>query len=1474
MLFACGLLLVPAGGMAQGKPFSADPDAFLQEVNEMMVGADKKEGRAFMENTFTPMWTGAFLDRSRKARVIEVANFMQKKRFDAFPHFRDYFGAVAAFPAGGRSTAEFDAWLQAMDQLVQKGRKQNVAAFINMCRDLFQENVIYRSASTTWRSTSAKFTFGFDSVAYVAFPKADLICLSRGDSSVIQGTTGVYYPGTERWHGRGGMVTWERAGLRPTATFAQWDHAYVLPLKTAGLEVDSVVFNDPYFERGMLGRLTDKLMANVTPKNASYPRFESYDRRLRIKDIAEGVDFEGGFTMQGAKLRGYGTQDEPAILTFHREKKPFIITKGLFYDIDPERIASDEVAVVIRIDKDSIHHHAVGLRYIRDKRTLSLIKKDEGMGKAPFYDSYHQLDMYCEMITWKQGDPVVRLGNLHGSSQTRASFESFNYFREARYSAMLGIDPVHPLSRMNDIARKTGGAFTVQDYAVATRMSKDAVIQHLIDMANQGYVIYDPENQFAQVTPRLRQHILNSAGKLDYDVLQFNSNAEDGTNATLNLLNHDLALHGVSRIVMSDSQDVKIFPTDRTVTVKKGRDMVFSGAVHAGRLKFYGTEYYFHYDKFVIDLLNVDSVSFMATSFRPNDQGEYSLVKVKNVLEQVTGTLEIDDPGNKSGLKQKDFPAFPRFTSTRESYVFYDKPSIQKGVYDRERFHYRSDPFVLDSLDNFSNAGLTFTGTLVSAGIFPDLREPLRLQPDYALGFVTTTAGDGMPLYGRKAQFSDTIKLNNRGLQGSGALAYRTTNLRSRNLVFCPDSTIGRADTLTNVMAAKPSVPLVTGRELFVRLEPGIDRFHAEKIRVPMRMFDGQADLHGHTDLGPDGMTGGGLVDFRNATLTSNLFHFEAMRVRADTAGFNLTDGDISSIAFRTDNVNALIKLDERVGEFVSNGDETKVEFPVNQYICFMDRFRWYMDQGDIELESDRTAAAGAEDLQLSGSNFISIHPAQDSLSFMAPKARYDLKRHLITANDVVHMLVADALITPDSMRLRIRKNAVMDPLVNAVITANHVDRFHTIRDARVDIKARRNFTASGVIDHVDEEGRRFPVNLPNIYVDSTYQTRARGRITREEDFQLSPAFDFFGDVFLTASIKHLTFRGSTRIQHGCNGLERNWMGFEAEIDPMEVFIPVSDTLHDEMGRRLGAGMLLTEEDPFSVYATFLSRTKYQKDVPVSGGKGLLYYDRGRREYVISNKDKIRQRDLPGDLVSLATENCVIQGDGRINYGVDLGRVGLTAVGGTRFEAEGAVATTTGVLLADFHFLENAMEGMATAITAHPDVRQINIGTTYYEKMMRELLGLERSDKLISELSIRGEIRRMPEELVRTIVLGDVKMKWNGPEQSWLSEGDIGIATIGKKPVYRYVKGKVHLERKRSGDVMTIFIMLDEKTYWFFQYSRNYLYAYSSDPQFNTMISELKEDKRKLSGGKDLPDYQFTITTPRKVEDFRDRFGI
>ena len=1477
------IVLTNLTASAQSQTFSTDQALFLQEMTSFLVEADKKEGRPFMEQVFTPVWNGPYYTAAQRTRIVEVANFMMKKRFEAFPHFRDYLGAIAAFPTGGRSGAEFDAWMQGMDKLIQSGRKQNVVAFIGMCANLFKNNTMFTSASTTWRSSSSQFTFVFDSVPKVIFPRADLICTAKGDSAVIRATSGTYLPTLELWKGEGGKVTWERAGRKPTATFAEWSHGYEIKMKSAGFEVDSVEFNDPYFERTLFGRIMDKVLANVDAENATYPRFESYDRRMKIRDISEGIDFEGGFTMQGARLQGYGTKEEPAYLTFYRDKRPFIITSGLLFSIDPERITSDDVGVKLVIDKDSLFHPSVSLRFLKNKKHLTLIKKDEGLGKAPFYDTYHALDMYIETITWKQGDPLVQMGNLQGSTQTRSSFESFNYFKEKRYLGMMGIDAIHPLVRLNDFSKQNDGRFYAQEFALYSKMQKDAVIPLIIDMANKGYLTYDPETEWVRTTPRLRQHILNSAGKQDYDVVQINSNS-DSVNATLNLLNFDLAITGVARIIVSDSQDVKIYPSGKLITVKKDRDFTFGGSVQAGKLQYYGKEYYFHYAPFVIDLLNVDSVSFMADSFEKNDQGENSLVRVKNVLEQVSGTLEIDAASNKSGIQQvkaddgkmrSKYPEYPKFNSSKESFVFYDKRNIQRGVYVRDKFYFRSDPFQIDSLDNFTNQGLNFTGTLVSGGIFPDIKERLGLQPDYALGFVRNTGDAGLALYGKKATFTSDIILNGRGLQGKGELKYLTTTLSSKSLVFCPDSTLGRADTLVNRSSTSPSkVPDVKGSDLFVRLEPAKDVLRTEMLKKPMTMYGSQAFLYGSTDLVPTGMTGAGLVDFKNATLASKLFSFETMKIHADTSDFRLTEGDTASIAFKTDNVNATVKLDERIGEFVSNGTETKVEFPVNQYMCYMDRFKWFMDQGDLELESDRTAAVGNEDLQLSGSNFISTRPDQDSLSFMAPKARYDLKKHLITANEVQYIQVADALVTPDSMRVRIRKNAVLDPLTDAVITANFVTKFHRVYNATVDIKAKRSYTAKGDIDYVDENKKAFKISLQDIAVDTAYQTFARGRIGQDQDFQLSPAFDFFGDVLLTASLKELTFSGSTRIQHGCAGLAKNWMRFKGAIDPGEVFIPVADTLFDDEGALIGAGVYLTDEDPFKTYGTFLSRTADRKDKAIIRAKGLLFFDKERKEYMISNKDKIRKRELPGDLVSLGVDNCVITGDGRISHGVDLGRVKFTNVGALRFEDEGDKLTASEVMIADFHFLESALERMATEILAYPDQKQVDITKTYYERMLREVLGLERSDKLISELSIKGEIKKLPDEIVKPLVLADVKMRWDGPEQSWLSDGPIGIASILKKPIYRYLNGKVHLERKRSGDIMTIYLALDDQTYYFFQYARNYLYAYSSDATFNTMLSEVKDDKRQLGGGKDEAAYQYIITTRRKVDDFRERFGL
>lgn len=1466
----------PNAAVAQAPVFSNDQAAFLKQVNEYLTGADKRKGTEFMESVFTPFWNGTNVTADQRSRIVALANVMGKKRFSAIPDLMDMLGATAAFPAKGHAPAELDAWLKSLEMAGRSSRKQDMEDLLALGHSLMQEAVLYRTAATDWRARMGRFTFAYDSVPKVVFEATDLVWASRTDSSVIEGTSGTFLPLTNTWIGKGGTITWRRAGLDPRQTFVTWRHAYSVKLKTTEITVDSVDFADPYFDRILLGRVVDKLQANVKENTASYPRFESYDLRKRINDIVPGIDFEGGFTMQGAKLQGYGTKEEPASLTFRREGKPFIVTKGLVYTIEPDKVSSEDVALTVKLDKDSIFHPSVTLRFMRDKRQLTLIKRDEGLSKGPFYDSFHKLDMYFEEMRWKQDDPLLQMGNMQGSTQTRTSFESANYFEQRRYTAMLGIDNIHPLSRLRAFSKENGEVFEDKAFAQYAKLQMSQVKPMLIDMANKGYVEYDLDEGWVTVKPRLLQHILSSAGRVDYDVLQFNSNAPNGVNGSINLLNNDLVLNGVSKINLSDSQDVKIYPAEKTVTIKKDRDFAFGGMIKAGKLSFYGKEYYFHYEPFSIDLLNVDSVAFLADSFEPDENGRFGLRKVKNVLENVTGTLEVDAPGNKNGLQQEKYPEYPKFHSSKESFVFYDRSTIQHGAYKRDGFYYRSDPFLLDSLDNFTNEGLRFDGTLVSAGIFPDIRETLRLQQDYALGFVRGTGDGGLPLYGKKAKFAETIKLDGQGLHGEGDFSYLTTMARSKNLIFTPDTTFGVADTLYNGAAASATlnVPNVKAAKVFLRLEPAKDVLLARNLEAPMVMYDAQAFLYGKTELRPNGMTGAGLVDFTNATLSSRLFEFKTMNVHADTSDFRLTEGDTTSIAFRTDNVNATIKLDERIGEFVSNGDETKVEFPYNQYICYMDRFKWYMDQGDIELESDQTVAAGNEDLQLSGSNFISIRPDQDSLRFMAPKARYDLKRHLITANEVQYIQVADALITPDSMRVRIGRNAKMDPLLNATVTANFVTKYHTIHHATVNIAARRQYSGSGTYDYKDETGKLFPIEMRNINVDTAFQTYALGRVPQEAGFQLSPAFDFFGDVRLEASSKELAFTGNTRIMHECTGISKNWMGFTGKIDPLEVFIPVSDSLTDAEGLPVGTGIYMTKEDPFTTYGTFLSRKQDKDDRDIISAKGLLFYDKAKKSYVISNKDKIRQNDLPGNLVALSTETCLLSADGHIGQGTDLGQVKADAYGTLEYRSEQKTVAARVTLITDFPFLDKALEKMVEDIAAYPEQKQVDLAKTPYERALREVLGKERSDKLISELSIKGEIKRLPDELVKALVFCDLNMEWSAKDEAWQSTGTLGLGTVLKKPVYRTLRGKVEFQRKRSGDVMTVFLMLDEQTYWFFQYARGYLYTYSSDAAFNTMISELKDDKRQFPGKKGAPDYQFILTNKKKADDFRDRFGF
>ena len=1472
-VFFLSLFFIRDSGAQVIKSFSSDSIKFVQEMSGFFIDARQKEGGEYMKKKFIPIFYSGKFSEKEKQVIYSTCNIMLKKRMKPFPDFKNYLSTMMNFVSSKQTEESFDAWQESLEKIIENSTSKVFADFLTTSELLFSENILYKSSTVTWSSDDNRYVFEYDSLPVIIFSAINLKCDSKGDSTVIYNTSGIYYPTEGKWIGKGGKVNWIRTGFDDNTVYAELKE-YKIELKTTSYRADSVIFyNTIYFDKPLLGKLEEKVLPNITEKNASYPKFESYNKRFQIKNIVEGVDYDGGFSMIGPKFVGAGSTEENANLIFYRNKAPFLIASSKVFIIRKDGITSEKAAIKIYLDKDSIVHPGLQMKLITEDKELTLFRDGKGISQSPYFNTFHNIDMDFEALYWKIDEPVMNMQVIKGSAQTSAHFESANYFSTGLYQKMLGMDNTHPLVLIKEVTKGFNSReLQADDIARYMRFTMEQVAPMLLDLSNLGFVSYNTENQKVYVKDKLFEYLEANAQKRDYDVIEFNSDIAGKPNATLNLLNFDLTMRGVSKIFLSDSQNVYIRPLQEIITLKKNRDFIFGGSVHAGLFDYYGKEFSFEYETFKINLIKVDSLSIRVKAGERDIYGNQNLVRVKTVIEDIQGDLLIDGPNNKSGTK--DLSHYPIFNSRKESYVYYDRTSIQDGAYSRDKFYFKLEPFTIDSLNNFGNDALAFKGRFVSAGIFPDFDENLTLQPDFSLGFVRKTPPGGYQVYGNKALFENDIKMSHEGLRGDGTLKYLTSTTWSDDFIFYPDSINALAQKYNlEEQMGKVEYPAVFAESAYIHYMPYKDVMEVHKRDKPLVMYNTQAESHGKLYLRPGGLTGSGLMTFAKAEMEANLYKYGQNEFFSDTAAFRLSSITSSEIALKTDKVNAHVDFTNRKAKFVSNGGSSKLEFPSNQYICFMDQFTWFMDRENDGIEVSGSGKANFSDptnsgLDLNGSQFISINPQQDSLTFFSPAAKYDLKENIIYAKGVKYFNVADAIIYPDSGNIVIEKKAKMRTLSNSRILTNYVTRYHNIYNSIVNVFGKRSYTGSGYYDYVDETNTKQKIHFNNIAADSTAQTYAEGEIQDTEKFTLSPNFEYKGKVKLQANNQFLTFDGTCRIQQSCETLPKNWFKFKAEIDPEAIYIPLSSSeLIDENNGKLGAGMMISS-DSTGIYSTFLSKKQKATDENVLTAEGFLFFDKATREYRLSNMERLSEVSLPGNYISLNTNDCIFYGEGKLNFGANLGQVKMNPVGNTIHSLIDNMATFDLIIPVDFFFDESAMEKMATQMQKSSSAEATNYSRPTFEKGLRELLGKEEADKLISQLNLYGSYRKFPSELIHTIMFTDVKFLWDTESNSYQSKGKIGIGNIYKNQVNKMVNGNIQIIKKRSGDILNIYLELDGGIWYYFNYQRNIMQAISSNEEFNTILKELKSDKRKYDHQKGEAAYQFMISTVKKKNDF------
>ena len=1490
------------------QPFTKNREKFLKETQKMFI----EEPMQYNINQVFPkvIENTSVLSESNFNRLVDAANAIYKTNNDV--QLTYLMVATHVYYSKNKWSSDFfNTWIDLEKDYRTKDTDEHLA-FLEFSYALFRFKALQKNDNAVW-------VFKGD-MAWNTEKKLKIVCtdgqllgyspVAKGEDSVwVAETGGVFDYESKKFSGRNGTITWEKTGLNKEETYASLN-GYRVTMLDVVLKADTVLLTTPYFKTPILGSLVDKSKDQLEDHQGA-PHFSSFSQRLVIPDLIADMDFDGGFSLEGSRVVGEGKKDNPARLIFKYKNKPTLIVSSLDFAIDPSRILSREASITLRYSTgDSLVHPAGLFEFEAAKNQVLYTAFKRGNAVIPFIDYHFMVSNNAPVLKWELGTAFPKFTFEMATSQAQKAiqFESLNYFNEQDFR-LWGVGAQNALVQIASYSRKNGlSVLTEGQAASALGLSIDYAKSKLLDLSMRGFLTYNSFEKTITPSAKLFSYADAKLNGSDFDNISFSCDlkerpisgdqsqqsnlvrtlntryAKQDFYAFIDLDKDQIFLTGVDGVLISNAQQVSFIPDSSYCILKPNRDFKFKGQLSAGKFFAILNDAYFSYSKFKISLLESAYAALVVNPLNPSD-GDQPIEMVSS-FASLQGELLIDEPGSKSGISKTNM-GYPKLLVPRATKVVYNDKSIVNGAYDSARFYFRLLPFELDSLDNFMEASQRFNGELISGGIFPPIKEPLKIMPDYSLGFSTKAPVGGWAFYGDYSTYENKVILSNNGLQGAGTINYSTATAISKKLTFLPDSTIGIAQFINKESTTGIKVPSVSSDAALITFIPKKQVLKASAWRgVNLQMFNNQCEMEGSVILSTKGMRGNGLLHFPDADLGSKDFNFTHEDILADTSSFALKNRFVNQeqapVAMETKDVKANVSFASRKGEFNSFGTK-RIKFPPNQYYCTMDKFFWYMDKANVDFEKTKsqktTFEAGAD---LEESNFFSMHDDQDTLQFRSLLASYDLKLQTLFCSKVEYVRVGDAKIYPDSMKVTVRKNAVMDPLNNARIVAPFVTKFHTFTNANVNITSRKKYEGNAKYPYYDRDSVLTVLDMKSIkYLNSV--TQAEGAIEQKDNFKLSKEFDFYGTVKIVAASPGIFCDGATKLNHECRSFDRSWMNFKDTILAKNIQIPISKTPVNDLGRNLAVGFLWKNSesmDSVVVYPAFLSKTQGIGDPVVFSASGYVQYSPVSQTFQIGEKPRLSGISDVGNLLTMYTETCSLTGLGELSFGVNLGEVSARSFGSISFENDTKKIGMDVSTLLKFPMQKDVFDKIGDGLKALEGQKNVDLNSKKlnFSSYLRSMLNEEKVNELLKDYE-EDKLRKMPAGLDQTIVLSGLKFDFvrfktktneSGFSSGWVTrppsgatetdqEGDeikaktrVAIIAIEGKPILKEVEfnmavAQTALDKSYQGLLFSFKDQTDKD--FSFDYGMNRkdgkLLIYSKDTDLKNMLIEMKADKRK-----------------------------
>ncbi len=1287
----------------------------------------------------------------------------------------------------------------------------------------------------------------------IKFKEVDLIFVTESDSLALFKTSGAADIIQNVWVGDTGTVNWDMVNLpEAKATFTE----YSFKLSTPYLNAEKVTFSyQTYLTEPVNGVFEFRAGNRPKGKLSNFPRFKSYENNASFTNLNDNLTYKGGFSLIGNRIFSSSLYHNVSTLEVNKGLANSFKVEGSKLEFTDSLITSDFVSFTTKIQKDSIYHPAVRLKYNIETKQLDLFKqKNGGYRNSMYSDTFHEMDIRCDAMQWNLNTGKMDFYIIAGKTEVPAIFESFNYYNNGRLRQLSNIAGFNPLIFLgNYVYKKRKNRFDL--FEIQNKIKKTPIqIKNGVIVAHQmGFLDYEPHTDSYSVSRKGLHYFKAATGRGDYDDLVFASVSKGGNqNASIDRNSNALDIAGTQEFKLSDSLGIRFLPRNQSLKMEGSKSFKFEGEIVVKNYRIIG-DFEVDYERFLVNLNRIDSITFTPIDiYKAGGRVEIG----GHVAYGKSGLLYLNAPDNKSGRKY--LPQYPRLLIPDGAVVHFNNP-------ERGEFGYPEDVFfTIDKIDHDSlnTVDMAYSGIFKSGGIFRPIRETLVTMPDTSIGFIHKPRGL-YELYETASvfKFDAPLKMTKKGLLSKGNLTHLAANLTAGNAEFAVDKMRMKGEngkvkeTFVSSTVYFPDVAITDFNAIWI---PEADSL---KIKSPeaYSFYEKSTTLKGNLVVRSSGLYGQGFLERNDSEAKSKTFKFNKSEfsstdtefiVKADSEGAKpVLKGEKVDIAFNVDHQSVNISPGD--GSF-NDTIASSISFPNAAYKTTIDNATWDINKKTISMAGD-----------VINSQFTSTAKNQYGLAFNGAVALYDITENTLNINGVPGINSVDAIIIPFEGKVTIKGEGKLEPFEKATVIVDTLNKFHTLANANITINSKLSYTGDASYQFVNVSSDTFNIKMGSFqFAEITSEgdvlsskksgklsTIAKAKVTETDSVFLSPKMLYIGDITMQAPFKNLRLNGQvTPTLDKYPILGSNWINYTGSKSE-EITINVDATLKDG-GKDLFAGLhLKPSASSEGLYPTFLSAKGYEDDYDIFLANGVFKRDEPNKRFTIYPADSASI----GNKYELYEEEGIIKLEGQLNLlnpnltsyiqSVGLAEIGLDSMDysfNTMMKFNMPIPIPMLLKMGDNIVKTNLDIGNSEGAIAFESLD--------FQSKMEQFVGKKVTEDYKKEY-YKGHIPlfKASPKFFSSVLFSDLKLKWNPVFNAFHSTGDLGISNIGETDINAKIPGYFEIiKNPRTGDEIYIFLEVSNDTWYYMGYKSGQLGLISSDFEFNKMLSEKEKTAKGI----------------------------